>query len=60
MFIICFMYIRKTKKVTICAKTQGGRTLYHRSTTKAEKLQKEIYQALGLSTQILRAKKISV
>jgi len=47
-------------RVTICAKTQGGKTLYHRSTTKAEKLQREIYQALGLNTQILRAKKISV
>lgn len=45
-------------RVTMCAKTQGGQTIYHRSTTKAEALQREIYQALGMNTQILRAKKV--
>jgi hypothetical protein len=44
-------------RVTMQAKTEAGKTLYHRSTTKAEGEQKEIYKALGLSPQILKAKK---
>jgi len=42
-------------RVTTKAKTQNGKTLYHRSTTKAEGDQIEIYRALGLSPQILKA-----
>ena len=56
--------IRKTMmgrvRVTMQAKTEDGKTLYHRSTTKAEEEQKEIYRALGLSPQILKAQKTIV
>jgi transposase len=45
-------------RVTMQAKTEEGKTLHHRSTTKAEGEQKAIYRALGLSPQILRARKI--
>jgi hypothetical protein len=38
-------------------KTPDNRVLHHRSTTKAEKYQMKIYHALGLSPQILKAKK---
>ena len=44
-------------RVTTQAKTQDGKTLYHRSTTKAEGEQITIYRALGLSSQILKAQK---
>jgi transposase len=44
-------------RVTMHAKTKEGKTLYHRSTTKAEEKQKEIYRALGMSPQILKAHK---
>jgi transposase len=44
-------------RVTTQAKTKDGKTLYHRSTTKAEGEQVKIYQALGLSPQILKAQK---
>ena len=44
-------------RVTMKAKTQDGATIYHRSTTKAEWPQQEIYQALGMSPQILKVKK---
>jgi transposase len=44
-------------RVTTQAKTQEGKTLYHRSTTKAEGEQVKIYKALGLSSQILKAQK---
>jgi transposase len=44
-------------RVTMHAKTEEGKTLYHRSSTKAEGEQKEIYRALGLSSQILKAHK---
>lgn len=44
-------------RVTTQAKTQEGKMLYHRSTTKAEGEQVKIYQALGLSSQILKAQK---
>jgi hypothetical protein len=47
----------KTVRVTMQAKMEDGKTLYHRSSTKAEGEQKEIYKALGLSSSILRAKK---
>ena len=42
-------------RVTMRAKTEEGKTLYHRSSTKAEGEQKEIYRALGISPQILKA-----
>jgi transposase len=44
-------------RVTMQAKTEDGKMLYHRSTTKAEGDQIEIYRALGLSSSILRSKK---
>jgi transposase len=44
-------------RVTMQAKTEEGKTLYHRSSTKAENEQKEIYRALGISSQILKAHK---
>ena len=47
-------------RVTMRAQTQEGKTLYYRSTTKIEALQREIYQALSLKPQILKAKKTVV
>ena len=44
-------------RVTMQAKMVDGKTLYHRSSTKAEGDQKEIYRALGISPQILKAYK---
>ena len=44
-------------RVTIRAKTAEGKTLHHRSSTKAEEYQAKIYRALQISPQILRAKK---
>lgn len=45
-------------RVTMQAKTEKGNTLYHRSSTKAEGEQKQIYRALGLSSSILRSQKV--
>jgi len=47
-------------RVTVQAKTEEGQILYHRSTTKAEKEQREIYRGLGLSSSILRSQKTIV
>jgi transposase len=47
-------------RVTAQAKTSEGTMLYHRSTTKAELEQQAIYKALGISPQILQAKKTFV
>jgi len=44
-------------RVTMRANTDEGKTLYHRSTSKAEGNQPPIYKALGLSGQILKATK---
>ena len=44
-------------RVTMQARMEDGKTLYHRSTTKAEGEQKDIYRALGISPQILKAHK---
>ena len=44
-------------RVTTNVKTEDGKTLYHRISTKAEGEQKEIYRALGISPQILKAHK---
>lgn len=44
-------------RVTTQAKTEEGKTLYHRSSTKAEGEQIAIYKALGISPQILKAHK---
>lgn len=44
-------------RVTMQAKTEDGQILYYRSSTKAEGKQKEIYSALGISSQILKAHK---
>jgi len=45
-------------RVTMQAKTENGKTLYHRSTTKNDGDQARIYKGLGLSPQILKAKKM--
>lgn len=45
-------------RVTMQAQTKEGKVLYHRSTTKAEVHQQKIYRALGMTTQILKAKKL--
>lgn len=47
-------------RVTMQAKTSEGKMLYHRSTTKAEGEQTDIYRALGLSSSILRSCKTIV
>lgn len=47
-------------RVTMQAKTEDGKTLYHRSTTKAGEDQKKIYRALGVSSQILRARETTL
>lgn len=47
-------------RVTMQAKTPEGKVLYHRSTTKAEGEQIDIYKALGLSSSILRSQKTIV
>ena len=44
-------------RITMRAQLQDGKILYHRSTTKAEENQLQIYKALGLSSQISKAKK---
>lgn len=44
-------------RVTVQAKTEDGKTLYHRSTTRAEGEQKQIYSALEMSPQILKSNK---
>ncbi len=49
--------LRSRTRVTMQAKTKDGKTLHHRSTTKAEGGQIELYRALGLSPQILKAAK---
>jgi transposase len=49
--------VRPRIRVTMSAKMQDGRNLHHRSTTKAEGRQPEIYKALGISSQILKARK---
>lgn len=47
-------------RVTMKAVTEEGKTLYHRSTTKAEGNQSLVYKAIGLSSQILKAVKTLV
>ena len=47
-------------RVTMQAKTDEGKMLYHRSSTKAEGGQMEIYRTLGLSPQIMKAKEVVV
>jgi transposase len=49
--------VRSRIRVTMSAKMQDGRTLHHRSTTKAEGKQPTIYKALGISSQISKARK---
>ena len=44
-------------RVTMRAQVEDGKTLYYRSSAKAEDKQKEIYRALGISPQILKAHK---
>ena len=47
-------------RVTMQAKTVENKTLYHRSTTKPEGDQIEIYRTLGIPSSILRSKKTIV
>jgi transposase len=47
-------------RVTTSVKTKEGETIHQRSTTKAEGNQLEIYKALGMSPQILQARKTVV
>jgi transposase len=49
--------IRSRVRVTTKATMQDGKTLYLRSTTKAEGEQLTLYRALGISPQILRTRK---
>jgi transposase len=44
-------------RVTVRAQTKEGKTFYHRSSTQTEGEQKEIYRALGISSQILKSQK---
>ena len=44
-------------RITMRANTAEEKILYHRSTTKVEAQQRYMYQALGMTTQILKAKK---
>lgn len=43
-------------RVTMRAQTKEGATIYQRSTTKAEEAQRQIYHALGMTTQILKTR----
>jgi transposase len=52
--------VRSRTRVTMSAKMKDGRILHYRSTTQIEGRQREIYHALGLSTQILQARKTIV
>lgn len=49
--------MRSRVRVTMRATMESGKILYHRSTTKAEGEQLDIYKALGLSSQILGTRK---
>jgi transposase len=49
--------MRSRIRVTAKAALEDGRTLYHRSSTKAEDEQLDLYFALGLSSQILGPRK---
>ncbi len=49
--------MRSRIRVTTQANMENGRILYHRSSSKAEGEQGELYKALGLSSQILGARK---
>ena len=44
-------------RVTLQAKTEEGKVLCHRITTRAELEQKKIYTALNITPQILKARK---
>jgi len=50
--------MRSRTRVTTKATLEDGRTLHHRSSTKAEGEQIDLYFALGLSSQILGSRKI--
>ena len=47
-------------RVTMKADTKEGKTLYHRSTTKAEPQQQELYKAMNMTSQISKAKKFFI
>jgi transposase len=49
--------IRSRVRVTMQAKIEDGKTLYLRSSTKAEGEQLELYKALNISPQILKTRK---
>jgi transposase len=52
--------VRSRTRVTMSAKIEDGRILHCRSTTQAEGRQREIYNALGVSSQILQTRKTIV
>lgn len=47
-------------RITMQARNDQGKILYHRSTTKAESNQREIYRAMNLSPQILQTKSVLI
>lgn len=51
---------RNRVRVTTSVNTQDGKRLYLRGTTRAEQTHRQIYDALGLSSEILKTKKTSV
>ena len=52
--------VRSRTRVTMSAKIEDGRTLHYRSTTQIEGRQREICDALCISSQILQARKTVV
>jgi len=51
------MYMQNRIRISMQAKTQEGNMLHIRTTTKPEEFQKKIYEALTMSSTILRTKK---
>lgn len=50
-------YMRNRARVSMQANTKEGKTLHVRTTTRPERAQKKIYEALAISSTVLRAKK---
>jgi transposase len=49
--------VRSRTRVTMSAKMEDGQILHYRSTTQVEGQQRDIYNALGVSSQILQVRK---
>ena len=54
------MYMSGRMRVSMRAATKEGKTLHVRTTTAPERSQKKIYEALGISSTILRSKKTAI